>query len=246
MSLIEFDRVSKAFTHSSGPKLLRAHLSERFRSGEGQTFYALRNVTFSVDRGESMALIGRNGAGKSTLLSLVAGLCPPSEGRVAVRGRVAALLQLGSGFHVDLTGMENVKLNAALLGLTRRRTSEVLESIVEFAEIGSFIQDPVRTYSSGMVLRLGFAVAVHVDADILLIDEVLAVGDAKFQAKCLEKIQEHKRAGKTLLFVSHSDVMIRQFCETALWLDQGEVMLHGRPDEVLAAYSGSPARPTHG
>jgi ABC-type polysaccharide/polyol phosphate transport system ATPase subunit len=246
MSLIEFDRVSKSFTQAGEPKLLRSHLRDRLRGRRKDVFHALKNVSFAIDHGESMAVVGRNGAGKSTLLSLVAGLCPPSEGRVTVRGRVAALLQLGSGFHPDLTGLENIRLNAALLGLSRQRTNEVLDNIIEFTEISGFLNEPIRTYSSGMVLRLGFAVAIHVDPEVLIIDEVLAVGDQQFQNKCLDKVMEHKRAGKTLLFVSHATELIRRFCERAMWLDHGEVILAGRAEDVLEAYSESPARRTLG
>ncbi len=242
MALIEFERVSKTFAHTGEARLLRAHLQDRFKRRRREVFYALRNVSFSLDHGESMAIIGRNGAGKSTLLSLVAGLCPPSEGRVAVQGRVAALLQLGSGFHPDLTGLENIRLNAALLGLSRQRTDQVLKSIVEFAELGAFVNDPIRTYSSGMVMRLGFSVAVHGDPDILLVDEVLAVGDERFQSKCFERILEYKAAGKTLLFVSHSGELVRRFCERGLWLEQGETMFTGPAGEALEAYSGSAQR----
>jgi lipopolysaccharide transport system ATP-binding protein len=246
MPLIEFDCVSKSFTQSGEPKLLRSHLRDLWKRGHKEVFHALKNISFTVDHGESIAVIGRNGAGKSTLLSLVASLCPPSEGRVTVNGRVAALLQLGSGFHPDLTGMENIHLNAALLGLSRQRTKEVLGDIIEFTEIGAFLNEPIRTYSSGMILRLGFAVAIHVDPEILIIDEVLTVGDRDFQIKCLDKVMEHKRAGKTLLFVSHGPGMVKQFCERALWLDHGELMLTGPANDVLDAYSESPAHRTLG
>ena len=246
MALIQFERVSKVFSHGAGPKLLRAHVRDRLKKPAKNVFYALKDVSFSLDPGQSLAVIGRNGAGKSTLLSLVAGLCPPTEGRVTVSGRVAALLQLGSGFHPDLTGLENARLNASLMGVSRRRTEAVLSSIIEFAEIDAFLNDPIRTYSTGMVMRLGFAVAVHADADILLIDEVLGVGDQRFQAKCFDKILEHRAAGKTLLFVSHGGELIRRFCERAMWLDQGEVMLTGPVDQVLEAYSDSAAQRTRG
>lgn len=238
MALIEFEHVSKIFAHTGGAKLLRSHVLDRFKPQEKDVFHALKDVSFRLDQGESMAVIGRNGAGKSTLLGLAAGLCKPSEGRVAVRGRVAALLELGSGFHNDLTGLENVRLNASLLGLSRTRTGEVLESIIEFSEIRDFIHDPVRTYSSGMIMRLGFSVAVHVDPDILIIDEVLGVGDQRFQAKCFDRIREFKQAGKTLLFVSHGGETVRQLCDRAIWLDHGKMLLAGTPAEVLAAYSG--------
>jgi ABC-type polysaccharide/polyol phosphate transport system ATPase subunit len=246
MAVIEFDRVSKVFAHSGEAKLLRAHLRDRLKAPAKRTFHALKNVSFSLDHGQSLAVVGRNGAGKSTLLSLVTGLCPPTEGRVTVKGRVAALLQLGSGFHPDLTGLENARLNASLMGLSRQRTDELLPAIVDFAEIHEFVNDPVRTYSSGMLMRLGFAVAVHADADILVVDEVLGVGDQRFQIKCFEKIQEFRRAGKTLLFVSHGADMVRQFCQTALWLEQGEVMLSGPAEMVMEAYTDSAAQRTGG
>ena len=238
MALIEFEHVSKIFTHTSGAKLLRSHLLDRFKQRKKDDFYALRDVSFRLNQGESMAVIGRNGAGKSTLLGMAAGLCKPSEGLVAVHGRVAALLELGSGFHSDLTGLENVRLNASLLGLSRTRTGEVLESIIDFSEIRDFIHDPVRTYSSGMIMRLGFSVAVHVDPDILIIDEVLGVGDQRFQAKCFDRIRQFKQAGKTLLFVSHGGETVRQLCDRAIWLDHGKMLLAGTPAQVLEAYAG--------
>jgi ABC-type polysaccharide/polyol phosphate transport system ATPase subunit len=233
--LIEFDHVTKTFSHTGGARLFRAHLRDRFRKNE--PFYALRDICLQVRHGESVAVIGGNGAGKSTLLSLVAGLCKPTSGRVCVRGRVAALLELGSGFHPDLTGRENVFMNAALLGLNRRRTAECFRSIVDFSGIGAFVEDPIRTYSSGMVLRLAFSVAVHVDPDILIIDEVLAVGDQEFQAKCLERVYEFRRKGKTLLLVSHAPQLVRDFCDHALWLDHGKMVLLGMPSDVLRQYT---------
>jgi lipopolysaccharide transport system ATP-binding protein len=243
MAIIEFEHVSKSFAHQGGAKLLRDHLELRFRRQHPTIFYALKNVSFRVEPGESLAIVGGNGAGKSTLLSLVAGLSRPKVGRVTVKGRVAALLELGSGFHPDLTGRENVHLYASLLGLSRKRTAECFETIVEFSGIGEFIDEPIRTYSSGMVMRLAFSVAVHVDPDILIIDEVLTVGDRNFTAKCFERIWAFKRAGKTLLFVSHEPEMVRQLCDRTLWLDHGEVMLMGTPDEVLRAYAGNVAVP---
>jgi ABC-type polysaccharide/polyol phosphate transport system ATPase subunit len=237
MAMIEFERVSKTFSHTGGAKLLGAHLRERLRPKQSDVFYALKNVSFRVEPGHSMAIIGGNGAGKSTLLSLVAGLSRPNEGRVAVNGKVAALLELGSGFHPDLTGRENVSLNASLLGLSRKRSEECFDAIVEFSGIGDFIEEPIRTYSSGMVMRLAFSVAVHMDPDILIIDEVLAVGDQNFQAKCFEKISGFKHAGKTLLFVSHTPEMVRQLCDQALWLHHGEAMMVGYPEDVLNAYT---------
>jgi ABC-type polysaccharide/polyol phosphate transport system ATPase subunit len=179
-----------------------------------------------------------NGAGKSTLLSLVAGLVPPDRGTVNVAGRVVALLELGSGFHPDLTGIENVRLNAALLGLNRKRTDELLPEIIDFAELADFIDEPLRTYSTGMSMRLAFAVAVNVDPDVLLIDEVLAVGDQAFQTKCFDKILDFRRKGKTILCVSHAFGMVQQLCSRALWLDHGDLMLDGPLGEVTDAYTG--------
>ena len=237
MSLIEFQNVSRTFRRHTGQMLLRNHVARLFSRGKEERFYALKHVSFTLERGESLAVIGRNGAGKSTLLGLVAGIARPDEGTVAVNGQVAALLELGSGFHPDLTGRENVRLNAALLGLSRKETSDAFESIVEFSGIRDFIDEPLRTYSTGMVMRLAFSVAIHRDPEILLIDEVLAVGDAAFQAKCVDKIHDLRKAGKTLLFVSHSS-MVQQLCDRALWLDQGELILNGPVAEVCAAYAG--------
>ena len=221
MGLIEFENVSKAFSRTGGARLLRAYLRDCFHHRKPEPLWALRNVSFSLERGQSLAVIGRNGADKSTLLSLVANLCRPTSGSVTVRGTVAALLELGSGFHPDLTGAENVRLNASLLGLSRRQAEEVFGSIVEFSELGDFMLDPLRTWSSGMIMRLAFSVAIHVDPDILMVDEVLAVGDQHFQAKCLDRILHFWNRGKTLLFVSHFPELVRSLCDKAIWLDQG-------------------------
>jgi len=241
MAIIEFEHVTKTFAHTGGAKLLRAHLRDSWKRRKPEIFFALKDVSFRLERGESMAIIGNNGAGKSTLLSLVAGLCGPNQGKVTVNGRVAALLELGSGFHPDLTGAENVLLNASLLGLSRKRAMDNFDAIVEFSGIGDYIDQPLRTYSSGMTMRLAFSVAVHVDPDILIVDEVLSVGDQSFQAKSLDHISRIRRAGKTLLFVSHTPEMVRKFCDRTLWLDHGEVVQIGAPEEVLSAYSGTAA-----
>jgi ABC-type polysaccharide/polyol phosphate transport system ATPase subunit len=238
MPLIEFQNVSKWFPHSTGRQLLRTHITRWFGRVHHEPFYALRNVSFRLEEGESLALVGSNGAGKSTLLSVAAGLALPDEGAVRVNGRIAALLELGSGFHPDLTGAENLVLNAALLGLSRRRTNELFDRIVEFSGIGEFIDDPLRTYSSGMIVRLAFSVAIQCEPDILLIDEVLAVGDAKFQEKSKEALVSFRRAGKSLLFVSHSAGAVREMCDRALWMDHGSMMMDGRVEAVLEAYQG--------
>ena len=164
------------------------------------------------------------------------GLCQPDDGSITVQGRVAPLLELGSGFHLDLTGIENVHLNASLLGLSRSETEANMDRILEFSGIGQFIEEPLRTYSTGMIMRLAFAVAVHVEPDILLVDEVLAVGDQRFQEKCFERIVQFKNAGKTLLFVSHAPGLVRQLCDRCLWLDHGKVIRMGPTEEVLGAY----------
>jgi ABC-type polysaccharide/polyol phosphate transport system ATPase subunit len=238
MPLIEFQNVSKWFPHSTGRQLLRTHITRWFGRVHHEPFYALRNVSFRLEEGESLAIVGSNGAGKSTLLSLAAGLTFPDQGKVRVNGRVAALLELGSGFHPDLTGAENLVLNAALLGLSRRKTKELFDSIVEFSGIGEFIDDPLRTYSSGMIMRLAFSVAIRCEPDILLIDEVLAVGDASFQQKSKQALVSFRRSGKSLVFVSHSAGSVREMCDRALWIDHGSLMLDGSVDAVLEAYEG--------
>ncbi len=241
MALIEFQNVSKWFPHHASQELLRTHVARWFGSARQEPFYALKNVSFRLEHGESLAIVGSNGAGKSTLLSLAAGLAVPNQGRVNVKGRIGALLELGSGFHPDLTGAENLVLNASLLGLSRKETRERFDPIVEFAGIGDFIDEPLRTYSTGMVMRLAFSIAIQADPDILLIDEVLAVGDANFQEKCREKMASFGRQGKALLFVSHSAAAVRETCRRALWLDHGSIMMDGEVREVLEAYEGRAA-----
>lgn len=238
---IRFEGVSKAFSRATGRKLLRNHVATWFGRLPSDPFYALRDVSFTMDHSESVAILGSNGAGKSTLLSLVAGLAEPDTGSVETNGRVAALLELGSGFHQDLSGRENVKLNASLLGISRARTLELMPAIIEFADIGDFIDQPLRTYSSGMVMRLAFSVAVSVDPEILILDEVFAVGDQTFQAKCKDKIFEFKRAGKTMLTVSHAATTLHELCERAIWLDRGRLVMDGPVDDVLAEYEAGGA-----
>ena len=240
MALIEFEHVSKSFARHRGQMLLRARLASLLREGGLSRFQALHDISFQVEAGTSLAIMGSNGAGKSTLLGLVAGLAEPDAGRVAVNGRVAALLELGSGFHPDLTGAENVYLNAALMGLSRKRATQLFDTIVDFSGVADFIHEPLRTYSAGMTVRLAFAVAVHADADILLIDEVLVVGDQAFQDKCQQRIQSFRREGKTLICVSHSIALVQSLCDRAIWLDKGALRMSGTVAEVSAAYLGSP------
>ena len=245
MIAVRIENVSKIYSRSSR-QFLRSVLAGRIRRArvKHDRFYALREVSFSLHEGESLALIGPNGAGKSTLLSVVAGLSWPETGTVEVSGRVAALLELGSGFHPDLTGAENIRMNAALLGLSRRRTRERFDQIVEFAGLAEFIDAPLRTYSAGMTMRLAFSVAMHVEPEILLIDEVLAVGDQSFQAKCIDKILELKNEGRVLICASHVAETLRLLCSRALWLDHGHVVQDGALGAVLGAYEASAEKAT--
>jgi ABC-type polysaccharide/polyol phosphate transport system ATPase subunit len=244
MNIVEFNEVSKIYFHGGGRMLLRNRIQDWISGKRPESFAAVKNVSFTLKRGESMAVVGPNGAGKSTLLSLVAGLSRPDTGSIAVNGRIAALLELGSGFHPDLTGKENVTLNAALLGLTRKRTMELFDEIVEFSGIAhDFIDEPLRTYSSGMQMRLAFSVAINMDPDLLLVDEVLAVGDAAFQEKCFQRIREFRRSGKSLLCVSHASGMVQELCDQAIWLDHGEIVMSGPIAEVMEGYNGRIAIP---
>src|SRR5436190_1539538 len=204
---------------------------------EVEEFWSLRDVSFDVKPGEVVGLVGRNGAGKSTLLKILSRITEPTLGRVRLRGRVASLLEVGTGFHPELTGRENIFLNGAILGMKRAEISAKFDEIVEFAEVGAFLDTPVKRYSSGMFVRLAFAVAAHLEPEILLIDEVLAVGDAGFQKKCLGKMDEvaHKH-GRTVFFVSHNLGAVRSLCSTALLLERGQLILRGTPDEVIAKY----------
>jgi ABC-type polysaccharide/polyol phosphate transport system ATPase subunit len=201
-----------------------------------ETFPALQGVSFNVPAGRTYGIIGRNGSGKSTALKLVAGITKPTTGTVQVQGRISALIELGAGFHPEISGRENVFINGIMLGLTKREVARRFDEIVEFAELQQFIDAPVKTYSSGMYMRLGFAVAIHVDPDVLLVDEVLAVGDEGFTHKCLDKFGEFKRRGKTILLVTHSLNLVERFCDEALWLDGGKVRGSGDPKRVVGAY----------
>jgi ABC-type polysaccharide/polyol phosphate transport system ATPase subunit len=204
-----------------------------------ETLKVLNGLTFSVAKGQCVGLIGRNGAGKSTLLSLIARVYRPTSGTLTVHGRVAPLLELGAGFHPDLTGLENILFNAMILGLSRRDAVARTETIVEFAELGPQIDAPVRTFSSGMLARLGFAIAVNVDADVLIVDEVLAVGDFRFEEKCYRKIEEFKSEGRTILFVSHQTEPVVRVADRCLLLEGGKVKLDGDPRSVIDEYHRS-------
>ncbi len=229
---IEVDGISKVF------RLFRerpSSLKQRMLSGRmrAEDFWALRDISFEVTEGSSLGLIGHNGSGKTTLLKCIAGILRPSSGVIRYRGRVAALLELGAGFHPELTGRENVYLNASFLGLSRKDTDRVFDDIVAFAELKDFMDNQVKFYSSGMLVRLGFAVAVHVDPDILLIDEVLAVGDEAFQKRCLERIQAFQSEGRTIVLVTHALDTVRKVCDRAVMLDHGSIHAIGLPDDVV-------------
>jgi lipopolysaccharide transport system ATP-binding protein len=233
--IIEAREVRKEFVLDVRRGSLKAAFLRRGKL-ERQVVRALQGVDLEVRPGEAVALVGRNGSGKSTLLSLIGQIFLPTAGTVAVRGRVAPLLELGAGFHEDLSGRENIELNGVILGLTRKQVAEREDAIVEFAELAPFIDAPLRTYSSGMHMRLAFSVAVHTDAEILIVDEVLAVGDEEFQEKCFARIDRFKREGKTLLFVSHEMSDVLRVATRVVWLDGGKLRLDGEPKAVVDAY----------
>ena len=236
---IRFDKVSKRYRLGLGAGSLRSALVTLFsrHTGTDRTaLWALKDVSFEIAPGEAVGLIGPNGAGKSTTLRLLADITRPTSGRIAVNGRVSALLQLGAGSHQELTGRENVFLYGSILGLKRREIQSAFDSIVAFSELERFLDTPLKRYSSGMYVRLAFAVAAHVNPDILLVDEVLAVGDAGFRQKCMDRMAELRRAGVTLLFVSHNAHMVRTVCDRAIYLLNGKVMQEGDVEEVLRTY----------
>jgi lipopolysaccharide transport system ATP-binding protein len=211
-------------------------LRRRRKSAEADTFEVLRDITFSVQQGQTLSIIGRNGSGKSTLLKVLAGIYRVDHGRFRVHGRVGALLDLGTGFHPEFSGRENVFINGIILGLSKKEVRQRFDQIVQFADLEASIDEPVKTYSSGMYMRLGFAVAVHADLDILLIDEILAVGDAAFQLKCFEKITEFRQHGKTIILVSHDLASVEQLSDEVLWLDRGVIREQGEPPRVINQY----------
>ena len=238
---IELSHVTKIYRRYGGRHFatLKSALLQRSILRDLQpeeTFQALNDVSFTVAPGSTIGVIGRNGSGKSTALKLVAGITKPTSGTVTVRGRISALIELGAGFHPEISGRENVFINGIMLGLSKREIQKRFDEIVEFAELTEFIDAPVKTYSSGMYMRLGFSVAIHVDPEILLVDEVLAVGDEGFTHKCLDKFAEFKRRGKTILLVTHSLGLVERFCDEAIWLDDGKKRGEGDPKRVVGAY----------
>ncbi len=241
MTAIELAHVSKVYRRYSGRQFatLKSALLQRSLLRDLQpdeVFPALTDVSFTVPRGSTYGVIGRNGSGKSTALKLVAGITKPTSGTVTVQGRVSALIELGAGFHPEISGRENVFINGIMLGLTKRQIQDRFDEIVDFAELREFIDAPVKTYSSGMYMRLGFAVAIHVDPEVLLVDEVLAVGDEGFTHKCLDKFAEFRRRNRTILLVTHALNLVERFCDEAVWLEGGTVQAHGDPKRVVGAY----------
>jgi ABC-type polysaccharide/polyol phosphate transport system ATPase subunit len=233
---IVVDRVSRNFrVYPKAQRTLKDIFVARGRTG-ARDVQALRDVSLTVEPGDAVGLVGRNGSGKTTLLRLISGIIKPTSGRIEAGGRIASLLELGAGFHPDFSGRENVYLNGSIHGLSRARVREVMDEIVAFAELERFIDLPVRTYSSGMFMRLGFSVAAHIQADVLLLDEVFAVGDEQFQRKCFGKIAEFKNRGGTILFVSHDAQAVERLCDRAVLLRQGEVAFDGETREAIAAY----------
>jgi len=242
---IRFDRVSKRYRRQEGRTL--KEFVPAFVRGRGWSpeFHALRDVSFSLRHGETLGIIGLNGSGKTTILRLIAGATAPSAGDVWVSGRVSPLLELGTGFHPDLSGGENIFLNASILGMTNREIRSRFDEIVAFAGLEAFMYTPVKRYSSGMFLRLAFSIAVHSDPDILLLDEALAVGDLPFQRKCFERMLAFQQQGVTIVFVSHALEPVRGFCHRALLLEAGRVVTEGRADSVVQEYCSAVDRPAH-
>jgi len=246
---VEVENVSKRFRrqtvqpYTTLKSAVVDFLSRRGRpAGEG-TFQALEGISFSVQQGQTLGIIGRNGSGKSTLLKLLAGIYRPDKGSITVHGRVGALLDLGAGFHPEFSGRENILINGIVLGLSKREVRQRFDAIVRFAELDEFIDEPLKTYSSGMYMRLGFAVAAYADPDILLIDEFLAVGDEAFQQKCFDKIVEFRRRGKTLILVTHDLSTVERWCDEALWIDEGVIRGRGKPRHVIDLYHKGFAAP---
>jgi len=242
--IIEVNNVSRRFVlHHERPRTfheLFVRTLERDK-GKREDFWALRDINLTVYPGDSVGIIGRNGSGKSTLLKMIAGLMQPSSGSVAVYGTIAALLEVGAGFHSDLSGRENIHLNGAFLGLSKKRLARIVPEIIEFSELDHFIDVPVKHYSTGMYMRLGFSIAIHVDPDILITDEVFAVGDDAFRAKCDGIIADFRKRGKTMLFVSHSLPTVLALCDRAIWLDQGQIVAAGSSEHIGRLYRQSSA-----
>ena len=238
--MIKFESVSKSYIsdkkRNDSFKDLFSFSKDRGANVTDSTFLAVDDVSFAVEKGSSIGILGRNGAGKSTILKLLTRIILPSQGRVVVNGNISCLLEVGAGFHQDLSGYENILLSGAILGMKRKEILNKIEKIIDFSEINDFISSPVKHYSSGMYLRLAFSVGVHLDSDILVIDEALAVGDSLFQEKCLKKIKEIKKEGKTIVFVSHDAEQVRAVCDQCIVMAKGKVLYIGKTDKAIKEY----------
>jgi teichoic acid transport system ATP-binding protein len=233
---VKVDNLSKVYKLYERSRDRLKEAIHPFRKKYHKEFYALDNVSFEIAKGETIGIVGKNGSGKSTLLKIITGILTPTQGNVNINGRVSALLELGTGFNPELTGMENIYFNGTIMGFRNEEIDARLNQILDFADIGDFIHQPVKSYSSGMFLRLAFAVAVNVDPEILIVDEALAVGDMNFQLKCIEKMKSFKLQGKTIIFVSHDTTIVRHFCDTALWIKDGHIYRSGNVHAVIEEY----------
>lgn len=234
--VISVKDVTKEFTYYEDKAYFLKERLTNLKRNKKRKHIVLKDISFDIRNGETVALVGVNGSGKSTLLKLLSKIIYPEKGTVEIRGKVSSLLELGAGFNTDFTGRENIYFNASIYGLGKKDVDKVIDKIIEFSELGEFIDTPVRTYSSGMYMRLAFSIAVNVEAEVLLIDEILAVGDAHFQDKCLKKMKELKASGKTMVFVSHSATTVKEFCDRALWLCNGELRMDDTSEKVCSYY----------
>lgn len=236
MSVISVNNVSKVYPLYDKPMDRLKETLSPFKKSRHKDFYALKDINFEIGQGETVGIIGTNGSGKSTILKIITGVLTPTKGNVAVAGKISALLELGAGFNMDYTGMENLYMNGTMMGYTKKEMDEKIPSILEFADIGDFVYQPVKTYSSGMFVRLAFSLAISVEPEVMIVDEALSVGDAFFQAKCFSKLEEIKQRGTTILFVSHDTISVKNLCKRAIWIEKGVVKMDGDSGEVCEAY----------
>ena len=236
-TVVRFENVTKIYKLYDSPKDRFKETFSIRKKRYSKDFYALNGISFEIKRGETIGIVGKNGSGKSTLLKILTGVLTQTSGSLTVKGKISALLELGAGFNMEFTGVENIYLNATILNIPKEEIDKKLDSIISFADIGDFIYQPVKTYSSGMFVRLAFSVAIHVDPDILIVDEALAVGDTRFQMKCMDKFIEFMNADKTIIFVSHDINMIKRFCKRAVWINEGEMVMDGGTDPVTDKYN---------
>ncbi|MBQ0104713.1 MAG: ABC transporter ATP-binding protein [Armatimonadetes bacterium] len=235
MNAVLLENINKRFLKTQAAPTLKQLLLS-FRKYKKEYMWGLRDINLSIEKGETVSIVGTNGSGKSTLLRIICGVYVPTEGKVSVNGRMSTMLELGSGFHPDLTGVENIYFNGAVLGYSSSEIRSKADSIIEFAELGDFINEPIRTYSAGMLMRLGFSIATETEPDILLIDEVLAVGDNAYQEKCYKRINDIKKQGKTVIFVTHDMKAAAEFAQRCIWIKKGSVYMDGKSGEIVENY----------